>query len=300
MQGQHIWVTGAGGFIGAALVDKLRMLGAAVTGFGRSGPVLMPLSEAGLAHAFAEKAAPDRVFHLAGGSTVGASIKDPLRDFHSNVTTTAVLFDFLRRHMPTVPVVMTSSAAVYGADHAVPIPLTTPLQPVSPYGCHKVMAEQLARSYAAQFGQSVSIARLFSIYGPGLRKQLVYDLCCRVAGGETPLALGGTGRELRDWCHVDDAVNGLLAMPTSGVGGVEVCNLATGQATDVATVANIILSAWGCAASPTFSGVSRAGDPFSLVAASDSLPPGFVPQVSLEAGLTDAVTWFRSERGDAL
>lgn len=296
MSAPVVWITGAGGFIGAHLAAHWRGRGATVVGFGRpgAGPGLTPLTAEGLAQAQAAHGAPVRVFHLAGGSTVGRSLADPLGDFHSNVTTTATLLDAVRRLAPEAPVTVASSAAVYGAADDRPLGVDRPLAPVSPYGHNKAMAERLCQSHAQCFALRVTVLRLFSIYGAGLRKQLVHDLCTRLAKGESPLVLGGTGRELRDWCHVDDAVAGIADAPAAEAGTVATYNLGTGQGTDVATVAGIIAAAWGEGRAPAFTGQTRPGDPFSLVAAPDSLPPGFAPRVPLAQGLAEAVHHFRA------
>src|SRR6202012_4896575 len=102
--------------------------------------------------------------------------------------------------------IVASSAAVYGAQHAGPIAEQDALVPMSPYGQHKLMMEQLCRSYAMTFGIRSTVVRLFSVYGASLRKQLLWDVCSRLHRGERSLMLGGTGREIRDWIHVRDVV----------------------------------------------------------------------------------------------
>ena len=106
--------------------------------------------------------------------------------------------------------IVASSAAVYGADHGGPIAEDAGLVPMSPYGQHKLMMEQLCRSYAATFGVRSTVARLFSVYGPHLRKQLLWDICSRLQQDERTLVLGGTGAEVRDWTDVRDVAR-LLA-----------------------------------------------------------------------------------------
>jgi len=295
-----VWITGAGGFIGSHLAAYLRGQGVRVLGFGRAGGAWPALTEAGLLAALAQDGAPLRVYHLAGGSTVGRSLVAPLEDFESNVAATALLLDVLRRAAPAAPVVLTSSAAVYGAAlqaAASGLSCDQPLTPVSPYGHHKLMAEGLGRSFAAAFGLRITALRLFSIYGSGLRKQLLFDLCGKLASGQATLSLGGTGAELRDWCHVADVAHGLVGSEDVPEGAFQVYNLATGQGTSVAGIARRLIGLWGGAHDVTFSGQSRAGDPFSLVADPASLPPGFAPKVTLDQGLAEYVAWFRQEAG---
>ena len=81
---------------------------------------------------------------------------------------------------------------------------------MSPYGQHKLMMEQMCRSYAVTFGIRSTVARLFSVYGPYLRKQLLWDLCSRLRSGEQTLVLGGTGAEMRDWTDVRDVARFLV------------------------------------------------------------------------------------------
>src|SRR4029077_3015521 len=99
----------------------------------------------------------------------------------------------------------------YGAKYVGPIPENAVPAPVSPYGEHKLMMEQLCRSYGITFGLRSTVVRLFSVYGPQLRKQLLWDICSRLQQGEQTLVLGGTGAEVRNWTDVRE-VPSLLAM----------------------------------------------------------------------------------------
>jgi UDP-glucose 4-epimerase len=298
------WITGAGGFIGSNLASALVRSGERVVGFGRRTPparaasltAFVPggLSRDSQEQAIARFGPPDRVFHFAGGATVGRSITDPLEDFESNVSSTARLLDVLRRGAPDASVVLASSAAVYGSGHADAIPIDAMPAPFSPYGHHKLMAELLGRAYAENYGMRVTALRLFSVYGAGIRKQLVHDVCCRLERGEDPVVLGGTGAERRDWCHVDDVVALCAMLEPAEPGRPALFNVGSGAAIDIATLARMLVAAWGNGRSIQFSGDNRRGDPFSLFAAPDSLPPGFAPVRDLKAGLEDYVAWFRA------
>ena len=299
-----VWVTGASGFIGQHLVRALLESGSRVVGFCRNLPAepqlglvdlfLGGLDTVGLNEALLRYGPPDLVYHFAGGGTVGASIENPLSDFDSSVSATARLLDALRRAAPAVPVVLASSAAVYGKGHRGPVAVSAPLAPFSPYGHHKQMAEQLAQGYAETYGMRITVLRLFSIYGPEIGKQLIFDLCNRLAVGHDPLILGGTGQELRDWCHVSDVVRLCLELNPAVVGQPAVFNVGSGTGTVIAEVARLTRKAWGSRVSVVFSGQSRPGDPFSLIADGASLPVGFSPKVALGPGLVDFVRWFKA------
>lgn len=303
------FVTGAGGFIGRHLVRHLRETGPRVAGLdlvdvsraGLEGAVVDwqagALSGAGLA-ALAERAGvPDTIYHLAGGSSVGASLADPLGDFTATVGGTAALLDWMRRGAPAARLVIVSSAAVYGDGHRGAIADDAATDPFSPYGAHKFAMEAVCRGWAGSFGLSVVAVRLFSVYGPGLAKQLLWDLCGKLAAGGDAIELGGTGEELRDWTHVDDVVRALVAAAPMASAAMPVVNAGSGQAGSVRSVAEALTRAFGRdPACLRFSGRSRPGDPFSLVAAPGTLDAaGFAFSVAPERGIADYVRWYREQ-----
>jgi UDP-glucose 4-epimerase len=239
---------------------------------------------------------PDVVIHLAGGSAVGPSFAQPAEDFHRSVVAASELAEWMRQRAPNARLVMASSAAVYGAGHPGPIAETAECRPYSPYGFHKRMAELTLESYARNFGLQVAIVRLFSVYGPGLRKQLLWDASTRLAQGAKVLTLGGTGDELRDWLHVDDVAKMLRWAATRASNEASVINGGTGVATPVRTIAERLCAAWGADRTVSFSGAARPGDPVRLVAdVSQVQQAGFTPARSWAQGIDDYTAWFRAQ-----
>jgi UDP-glucose 4-epimerase len=309
---RSVWITGARGFIGRHLARHLSATGARVAGVGHghwpdgeaaaagvSEWINGEVGPASLELLLQHGGIPDAVLHLAGGSAVGPSFANPLEDYERTATTTASLLDWVRRRAPQAHVVAVSSAAVYGAGHDGPIDEHASSAPFSPYGYHKAIMEMLCRSYVQNFGLRVSIARVFSAYGEGLRKQLLWDLCCRLEAAPLELVLDGTGEERRDWLHVDDVVRALDAIARSPAHAeCQVVNVGTGAGHSVEQVARQLLAAWGTDCTLAFSGRVRAGDPRSLVAAPERLRAlGFAPAISLEQGMTRYVGWFRAPGG---
>jgi UDP-glucose 4-epimerase len=305
-----IWITGANGFIGRYLARELADAGHAVHGIGH-GAIGDPeqrriglqswlngeIDAANLNAMASEHGLPSKVFHLAGGSSVGLSIALPLEDFSRTVASTARLLEWLRGAAAESRLIITSSAAVYGAEHPGPIAENAVLAPMSPYGQHKLMMEQLCQSYAFTFGIRSTIVRLFSVYGAHLRKQLLWDICNRLQQGERTLMLGGTGNEIRDWTDVRDVVR-LLAkigdqpQPEK----LRVINGGSGLGTSVAEVANLLVKHWGGDVTVGYSGVVRAGDPFSLLADDGGLRKlAFDWQIPVGRGLDDYVRWFKGQ-----
>ena len=304
------WITGAHGFIGRHLSCQLAGLGHDVAGLGHG---VWPDAEVAahgltcwisgdinannLRSLVAASGLPDVVFHLAGGSSVRTALANPSEDFFRTVTTTEELLKWLRQSAPLARVVAISSAAVYGAGHDGPLPETTALRPYSPYGHHKARMEALFRSYGTDFGLHAVIARLFSVYGAELRKQLLWDLCLKLEGNVRPLKLGGTGDEVRDWTEVRDVVRALARLSDLAAPEVPVLNVGTGIGTSVRQIASGMLKAWdpsSDARDVIFDGNAREGDPFSLQADAKELERlGFEWRIPLSQGLADYARWFK-------
>jgi len=304
-----VWITGANGFIARHLARELADRGRAVDGLGYGAPqdaekahwgyrnCLDGEIDASNLHALASTTGlPEIIYHLAGGASVGRSIAQPHEDFLRNVAATEQLLDWMRGSAPQCRLVTVSSAAVYGSVHRGPIAETARLDPMSPYGQHKRMMEQLCQSYAASFGVRSIVLRLFSVYGPTLRKQLLWDLCSRLQGGERKLVLGGTGDEMRDWTNVRDIARLLAVVPTYAVPGpYHVLNGGSGVGTSVAQIARYVIDNWGDGLSVEFSGQTRAGDPKSLISDSTELEAlGFQWKTRLDAGVNEYVQWFKA------
>jgi len=301
-----VWIAGAYGFIGRHLAKHLCASGHTVHGIGHghwtesdrkewgvSGWLNGDIEYANLQFMLDTFGAPDVVFHLAGGSSVGLSLQQPLEDYRRTVDSTAQLLDWMRGRIPSVRVVFVSSAAVYGSGHSSPILESTPLKPFSPYGHHKAMAEQLCRCFVESYGMKASVVRFFSVYGPGLQKQLIWDVCTRLTR-DPHIELGGSGRELRDWLYVDDAVALLENIWQRTEDDYTVCNGGIGRGISVHEVMQHICRLWGGDATFEFSGLSRPGDPQNLVADTGVMTSqGFHPSSSFEVGLEATVSWFK-------
>lgn len=238
--------------------------------------------------------------HCAGSGSVAKSFSAPLGDYQRSVDSTAALLEFVRERCNARPrVVVTSSAAVYGDQGDVDVAESATRSPVSPYGFHKLIAENLCDSYARFFGVRVSIVRLFSVYGEGLRKQLLWDAANKLARGQATFF--GTGRELRDWVHVEDAAALLCAAGT--VANQDDFELYNGG--NVHQTTERVIAELGAlidpSVRPSFSGDIHVGNPRRLTANSRHAHRqlGWRPAIDLSSGLRRYVDWFRAETGSA-
>lgn len=304
-----VFVTGAGGFIGRHAVSAFREAGWTVAGFGPAPRfddvpgLLAPhhadhdrVGVAALRGAAEALAAPKVIVHAAGSGSVGASIADPAADLERNVGSLQPVLSFLRADAPDARLVFLSSAAVYGADHTGPIGEAAAVNPVSPYGRHKLQAEALIAEAAAKGLDAVSL-RLFSVYGPGLRKQLLWDIARRLLGGVETLTLDGAGDERRDFLAVEDAVR-LIGLAATTPKAPLLVNGATGAWSSVEQIARLAVAACARPVEINFTGLIRKGDPPSLyadMAAARAL--GFQPATPLAEGVAAFLSWAHGALG---
>jgi len=313
-----ILVTGAYGFIGKHLSLHLTKLGHKVTGLGHGKWSYNEANKWGVKKWFNNdvniinlrkiysRKKPDIIFHLAGGSTVSKAIQNPEEDFFKNVTSANELLEWARLESPTTKIIATSSAAVYGLGYDKPISEDSICSPCSVYGKHKKEMELLFHSYNKNYNIDFKIVRLFSVYGPELKKQLLWELCTRLMKKETPLLLGGTGQELRDWTYIDDVV---IALSFIGLDKTKqlrksIINVGTGVGIPVKQIANIIVDKWYDQESLNkrpfieFSGKKRQGDPFSLVADNTLLLKlNFSCKIKITDGINSYINWFKKING---
>lgn len=233
--------------------------------------------------------------HMAGGSSVQASFSNPFGNFERTVSTVATVLEFIRTVSPRTKLVYPSSAGVYGNTEQIPIPESTPTSPVSPYGAYKSLCEQLIRMYARHYSVAAFVIRFFSIYGSGLRKQLLWDACCKMASGNCSFM--GTGRELRDWLHVEDATRLIRLAIEHASTECPIVNGGAGVGVSVREILEELAACFPGNIKPTFLGTQRIGDPIAFVADIKlSREWGWEPRRSLKEGLGEYFTWWQRDQ----
>lgn len=242
------------------------------------------------------KLRPDLVIHCAGSGAVGPSVTAPHADFRRTVDLTAEVLEFVRADCPGATLVYPSSAAVYGIADALPMREEAPLRPTSPYGAHKKIAEDLVREHARLFGLKAAVVRLFSIYGEGFRKQLLWDACLKLKANE--LEFFGTGKETRDWLHAEDAAELLIRAADHASRDCPVLNGGSGQSVAVQAVVAELSRLMNCPGTPSFCGTQRPGDPMHYHAdMRQAFGWGWRPAIAWQDGFSRYVAWFKKEHG---
>jgi UDP-glucose 4-epimerase len=222
-------------------------------------------------------------------------MEDPLSDFQDGPVLTYSLLASLRDLGLDCAFLLLSSAAVYGNPTSLPVSEDSLPAPVSAYGYHKWQSEICCREYSNLWGMRTASARIFSAYGAGLRRQVMWDVTHK-ALTQPQVQLQGTGRESRDFIHAQDIARGLEVMLNGAPLRGEVYNLAGGRETRIDELASLILARLKYSNLPVFSGVLPPGTPKQWCADISRIRAlGFAPQVVLEQGVESFVDWCRHE-----
>jgi nucleoside-diphosphate-sugar epimerase len=227
-----ILVTGATGFIGKRLVIRLHELGFRVVEASRAdGDIVSPDIFSG------EKFQNiDHVVHLAGKVFVPDSWQAPLEFQRINTLGTANVLEYCRsRQIPLTYI----SSYLYGEPKYLPIDEMHPLRPFNPYALSKYNAENICRFYAEQFDLSVTVVRPFNIYGPDQRADfLISKIVSQILDdGEVELE---NLTSKRDYLHVDDFIEALIACINLKDGGLNIFNIGSGRSWSVMEIVDFI------------------------------------------------------------
>lgn len=305
-------VTGAAGFIGSHLVERLLTLGCSVIGIDDFDPWYDPLQkrtnlldarkhpnfelvEASLdidvAHEIFDRASV--VFHLAGRPGVQDSWGEGFVDSsRRNIELTQRVYE-ASVACGVSRVVYTSSSSVYGAD-ATGLDVPPQSRPISPYGVSKLAGEQLAHVYRAQ-GLNVTNLRYFTVYGPRQRPDMAMHRMFEATRIGGPVFLRrGSGRQRREFTYVQDVVEATAAAGFIGEAANKTFDIGGGSSVSLEEVMALVETVAGspmqmrCVTAPT-------GDPMATVARTEQAVEvlGWRPQVGLEEGLYRQWNWHR-------
>lgn len=241
------------------------------------------------------KIIPDLLLHCAGNADVSKSVRNPLEDLQRNyITTENLLFALKACGVVNCRFLLFSSAAVYGNPFSLPMNEMQPINPLSPYALHKRAAEEACEFVHRNYGMDVKILRIFSVYGPGLKKQIFWDMHRKIK--ETGrLELYGSGEESRDYIYVDDLVNAVRLIADAASFEDIYFNVANGEEITIREAANIFSAAAGLPEDKiSFMGTRREGDPINWRADIGKLKRlGYFRQISFPLGIGKYIAWVK-------
>ena len=316
----QILVTGAAGFIGSSLVDRLLARGDSVVGLDNFDPFYSPaekrsnlsgalkspgfrlvegdLNDRAAVDAALDGTPPEAIVHLAAKAGVRPSLQDPEAYVRVNVLGTQVLLQAAQQRGVSA-FVFGSSSSVYGNSAQVPFSEdAAAVDPVSPYAATKRAAELLCRVHQDLYGGSMLCLRFFTVYGPRQRPDLAVRKFCSLISSGRPIPLFGDGSSERDYTWVDDILDGVIAAieRSSKVrSAYEIINLGGSRAVRLARLVELLGSALGV--EPTIEWLpAQTGDverTWADVTKAHELL-GYSPRTSIENGIPRFVEWFRS------
>lgn len=235
----------------------------------------------------------DVCVNCSGAASVPDSLNNPLRDFSLNTFNVVKILDGIRKHSPGCRFVNLSSAAVYGDPQKLPVSEADPVLPVSPYGIHKMQAEQICQSFYTYWGVKTCSLRIFSAFGPGLKKQLFWDLYHKSVAQDT-VTLFGTGDEGRDYIYIDDILQAIQLVIEKAAFTGESINVGNGCQCTIKQVAEIFYRELGWNGIVNFAGNARKGDPLNWEGDITKLTQlGYRQQHDMHSGLSKYVKWLK-------
>ena len=319
----RILVTGAAGFIGAAVSAALLARGDEVLGIDNLNDYYDPA----LKHArLAELAGPnftfhafdfamdiplanerfDRIIHLGAQAGVRYSIENPKAYVQSNLVGHLNMLELARSRV--VPMVYASSSSVYGGNTKMPFAVEDRADhPVSLYAATKRADELMSETYAHLYRIPLTGLRFFTVYGPWGRPDMAPWLFTKAILAGEPIKVFNHGKMRRDFTYIDDIVAGVLACsdqppaddgtpkPGGSVAPHSLYNIGNNRPEELMRFIGLIEAASGKKAVCDFQPM-QPGDVPATYADIDSIisDHGYAPTISLDVGIPKFVDWFRS------
>jgi UDP-glucose 4-epimerase len=234
----------------------------------------------------------DVFINCAGASNVLKSFQHPSNDFEKNSILVHRLLELIRiSGNEKLKFLNLSSAAVYGNPKVLPIRESSECIPISPYGSHKLISEEICRYYSKCFGIKTVSLRIFSAYGNGQKKMLFWDLHQKILNSNGEITLFGTGNESRDFIHIEDIYWQLiLAIENSNFDG-EAVNVANGKGVYIKDIVQIYKKHYPKSFTYQFNGENRPGDPLNWCADISRMSYwGYLQKVKIEEGIVKYIS----------
>jgi UDP-glucuronate 4-epimerase len=314
-----ILVTGAAGFIGSHLAERLVRLGYRVVGLDNFDDFYPPdvkrdnirslEAEEGfymtegdirdtslLARVFSENDIR-RVAHLAARAGVRPSLEQPVLYQDVNIKGTINLLEASRTHGVS-QFIFASSSSVYGLNGKAPFKEELNVNyPLSPYAASKASAELFCRTYSHLYSLPMVVIRPFTVYGPRQRPEMAIHHFTRMIDRDEEITIFGDGSTSRDYTYIGDIISGLEAALAYQGDLFQVFNLAAGRTVQIGYLLKLIEEAMGKKARVNYAMLSPGEGPLTLADISKAQTIiGYQPRVSIEEGVSLFVRWYLTKK----
>jgi UDP-glucuronate 4-epimerase len=310
-----VLVTGAAGFIGSHLCERLLSQGCKVTGIDNFDDFYDPqikrrniqnctqndsfqLIQADIRDTAAMETAigssVDIIIHLAAKAGVRPSIAQPILYADVNVNGTTVLLEVARKHKVT-KFIFGSSSSVYGNNKKVPFSEDDNIDfPISPYAATKKAGELICHTYHHLYSIDITCLRLFTVYGPRQRPDLAIHKFAALIENDKPIPIYGDGSMMRDFTYIDDVIDGIVAA-MDRCKGYNIYNLGCSHPITVNDLVTEIEKALGKTAKREYV-PAQPGDVqrtyADITKAAKEL--NYNPRMDIETGLANFTSWLRN------
>jgi UDP-glucuronate 4-epimerase len=237
----------------------------------------------------------EAIVHLAARAGVRPSLAQPRLYTEVNILGTQNLLE-LARELGIKKFVFASSSSVYGVNQKVPFSEDDPIfKPISPYAATKLAGEALCHVYHHLYGLDIVGLRFFTVYGPRQRPDLAIHKFTRAILAGQPIDLFGDGSTRRDYTHIDDILQGVLAALDRPL-GYEVINLGESHTVSLLDLVRLIEQATGTAAQIRWLPLQPGDVPITYADVTKARRLlGYNPRVNIADGIPDFVKWFRTQ-----
>jgi UDP-glucose 4-epimerase len=294
-----VLIIGSKGFIGASLAlylsNKLYEVYECdvVVDYNKTNYMVIDVTNSDFHSIFSEHTF-DICINCSGAASVPDSIVHPLRDYNLNTYNVFKMLDAIRLYQPKCKFINLSSAAIYGNPPTLPVMENFVPSPISPYGIHKVQAETICKEFYDYYGIQNCSLRIFSAYGVGLTKQLLWDLNKKFSTSDV-IELFGTGNESRDFINIKDLLIAIECCLQANKFEADVINIANGVEITVKQIVDIFKQHFAETKQVKFNGIVKAGDPLYWRADVTLLKSlGYLPTVAIEDGIAEYITWAKT------
>ena len=232
---------------------------------------------------------PNVIIHCAGSGSVTKSIQNPKIDYEKNVNTTKELIKFISELTKKPKVIMFSTAAVYGNSCE---KNKKQLKPISPYGRNKLKSENILLKKSKKFKFELIILRFYSIYGVGLKKQLIWDVCEKINNKIN--VFYGSGNEMRSWINIKDVNRLIQFLIKKGSISNQTLDISGNDVVKNKFLVKKLFKLLNINKVPYFNKKNKKGDPIDQIFNNSILKNlGWKPKINLSNGLKEYAQWYK-------
>lgn len=303
-----ILITGSQGFLARNLSKKLNNYGFVCYGIGRGKwkrnshkkwgyykNIIGTINKKNLKKY--KKIKFEYIIHCAGGSSPNTSLVKSIskkKDYEKNVSSIYSVLDCFAQKSNKPKVLFISTISVYGNNKSKKIKEENKLNPISNYSLNKVIAENICKNFCQDYDFDVLILRGTSLYGPGLKRQIIHDVCLKIAKNQN--IFFGTGKEVRDFIHINDFTELIKCIITKGFRGFLIMNAGSGNGIKIIDVINYIIKRLKKDIKPKFNNFGTKVNPISLVPnITKAKKFNWLPKVNFYKGLNEYISWLLND-----